>query len=83
MYGNLQGVDSAPRTLPGGFMSSHSEMQPLQVRIERLEKQNRLFRRAALTCLIGLVSVGLMGQAKHPRKAAPTTAPAAAATPGH
>jgi hypothetical protein len=62
-------------------MSSHSEMQPLEVRIERLERQNRLFRRGALTCLIGLVSVGLMGQAKHPRKAAPSTAPAAPATP--
>jgi hypothetical protein len=56
-------------------------MQPLEVRIERLEKQNQLFRRGALTCLIGLVSVGLMGQTKHPRKAAPTTAPAAPVMP--
>ena len=62
-------------------MSSHLKMQPLEVRIERLEKQNRLFRRGALTCLIGLVSVGLMGQTKHPRKAAPTTAPAAPVMP--
>jgi len=52
-------------------MSSHPETQPLEVRIERLERQNRLFRRGALTCLIALVSVGLMGQTKHPRKAAP------------
>jgi hypothetical protein len=55
-------------------MSSHPETQPLEVRIERLERQNRLFRRGALTCLIALVSVGLMGQTKHPRKAAPTPA---------
>jgi hypothetical protein len=62
-------------------MSSHPEMQLLEVRIERLERQNRLFRRGALTCLIGLVSVGLMRQTKHPRKAAPTTAPAAPVMP--
>jgi hypothetical protein len=55
-------------------MSSHAETQPLEVRIERLERQNRLFRRGALTCLIALVSVGLMGQTKHPHKAAPTPA---------
>jgi hypothetical protein len=56
-------------------MSSHPEKQPLEIRIERLERQNRLFRRGALTCLIALVSVGLMGQTKHPpRKAAPTPA---------
>lgn len=60
-------------------MSSHPEKQPLEVRIERLERQNRLFRRGALTCLIALVSVGLMGQTKHPRKA-PTT-PAAPVVP--
>jgi len=62
-------------------MSSHPEKQPLEVRIERLERQNRLFRRGALTCLIALVSVGLLGQSKHPRKAAPTTAPAASVMP--
>jgi hypothetical protein len=56
-------------------MSIHPEKQPLEIRIERLERQNRLFRRGALTCLIALVSVGLMGQTKHPRKA-PTTTPA-------
>jgi hypothetical protein len=55
-------------------MSRHPEIQPLEVRIERLERQNRLFRRGALTCLIALVSVGLMGQTKRPHKAAPTTA---------
>jgi hypothetical protein len=62
-------------------MSSHPEKQPLEVRIERLERQNRLFRRGALTCLIALVSVGLMGQTKHPHKTASTTAPAAPVIP--
>jgi hypothetical protein len=60
-------------------MSSHPEAQLFEVRIERLERQNRLFRRGALTCLIALVSVGLMGQTKHARKAAP--APAAPVVP--
>jgi hypothetical protein len=64
---------------PGGFMTSHPEKQPLEVRIEKLERQNRLFRRGALTCLIALVSVGLLGQTKHPRKAPP--APAAPVVP--
>jgi hypothetical protein len=62
-------------------MSSHPEKQPLEVRIERLERQNRLFRRGALTCLIALVSVSLMGQAKRPRKAAPAPAPAVPVVP--
>jgi hypothetical protein len=59
-------------------MSSHPEKQPLEVRIERLERQNRLFRRGALTCMVALLSVALLGQTptKHPRKAAPTPAPA-------
>lgn len=55
-------------------MTSHPEKQPLEVRIEKLERQNQLFRRGALTCLVALVSVGLMGQTKHPRKAAPSPA---------
>lgn len=62
-------------------MSSHPEKQPLEIRIERLERQNQLFRRGALTCLIALVSIGLMGQTKRPRKAAPTPAPAAPVVP--
>jgi hypothetical protein len=62
-------------------MSSHPEMQHLEARIERLERQNRIFRRGALTCLIGLVSVGLLGQTKHPRKAPPTAATAAPVMP--
>ena len=62
-------------------MSSHPEKQPLEIRIETLERQNRLFRRGTLTCLIALVSVGLMGQTKHPRKAATTAAQAAPVVP--
>ena len=62
-------------------MSSHPEKQPLEVRISRLERQNSRFRRGALTCLIALVSVGLMGQTKHPRKASPTPAPTAPVVP--
>jgi hypothetical protein len=62
-------------------MTSHPEKQSLEVRIERLERQNRLFRRGALTCLLALLSVGLMGQTKHSRKAAPTTAPAGPVVP--
>jgi len=62
-------------------MTSHPEKHHLEVRIERLERQNRLFRRGALTCLIALVSVGLMGQTKHPRKTTPSTAPAAPVVP--
>jgi hypothetical protein len=62
-------------------MTSHPEKQSLEVRIERLERQNRLFRRGALTCLLALPSVGLMGQTKHSRKAAPTTAPAGPVVP--
>ena len=61
-------------------MSSHPEKQPLEIRIERLERQNRLFRRGALTCVIALVSVGLLGQTKHPHKAG-TATPAAPAIP--
>ena len=62
-------------------MSSHPKKQPLEVRIETLERQNRLFQRGALTCLIALVSVGMMGQTKRPRKAAPTPAPSAPVVP--
>ena len=62
-------------------MSSHPEKQALEIRIERLERQNRLFRRGALTCLIALVSIGLMAQTKRPRKAAPPAAPAAPVVP--
>ena len=55
-------------------MTSHPGKQPLEVRIEKLEMQNQLFRRGALTCAIGLVSIALLGQTKHPRKTAPAPA---------
>jgi hypothetical protein len=60
-------------------MTVHLEKLPLEIRIERLERQNRLFRRGILTCLIALVSVVLMAQTKRPQKAAP--APAVHAIP--
>jgi hypothetical protein len=64
-------------------MSNHQENQQLEIRIERLEVQNRRFKRGALALLIALVSVSLMGQTKRPRKAAPapTAAPAVPVTP--
>jgi hypothetical protein len=64
-------------------MTDHQGKLPLEIRIERLERQNRLFRRGILTCLIALVSVVLMAQTqtKHPAKKAPATTPAAPAVP--
>jgi hypothetical protein len=64
----------------GGSMTDNKAKLPLEIRIERLERQNRLFRRGIFTCLIALVSVVLMAQTKHPRKAASAT-PAASAIP--
>jgi hypothetical protein len=62
-------------------MTDQQEKLPLEIRIERLERQNRLFRRGILTCLIALMSVVLMAQTKHPRKAASATTTAAPAIP--
>ena len=62
-------------------MTDDQEKQPLEIRIERLERQNRLFRRGILTCLIALVSVVLMAQTKRPRKATPAPIAAAPAIP--
>jgi hypothetical protein len=62
-------------------MNNHQENHPLEIRIERLERQNRLFRRGLLTGLIALTSVALMAQTKHPHKAATTTAAEPAAIP--
>ena len=62
-------------------MTDHPDKHPLEIRIERLERQNRLFRRGTFTCLIALVSVVLMAQTKHPRKATPSPTPAASAVP--
>ena len=62
-------------------MSDSHEKHPLEIRIEKLERQNRLFRRGMVTGLIALTSVALMAQTKHPHKPAPTTPAGPAATP--
>jgi hypothetical protein len=62
-------------------MADHQDKLPLEIRIANLERQNRLFRRGLLTCLITLVSVVLMAQTKHPRKTTSATTPAASAIP--
>lgn len=63
-------------------MTDHQDELPLEIRIVKLERQNRLFRRGILTCLVSLVSVVLMAQTtKHPRKTTSATTPAAAAIP--
>jgi hypothetical protein len=56
-------------------MSDHQEIHTLEIRIEKLERQNRLFRRGLLTGVIALISVALMAQTKHPKKAAATNPP--------
>ena len=61
-------------------MDSQGEKQQLEIRIERLEAQNRWFKRGALTLLIALVSVSLLGQTKQTKKPAPKPA-AAPSTP--
>jgi len=62
-------------------MSNHQEKLPLELRIEKLERQNRLFRRGLLMGLIALTSVALMAQTKHPRKAVPEAPAKPAAMP--
>jgi hypothetical protein len=65
-------------------MENIREKQQLEIRIERLEKQNRRFKLGALTLLAAFVSVSLLGQTtptkKKPLK--PAAAPAAAAALG-
>jgi hypothetical protein len=58
------------------------ENERILARLEKLEKQNRMWKRGALACLLVFASIGLMGQAKKtpPRKAAPAPAPAPAFT---
>ena len=58
-------------------MENFREKQQLEIRIERLEKQNRRFRMGALTLLIAFISVSLLGQTTQTKKK--TTKPAAAA----
>jgi hypothetical protein len=60
-------------------MDNNQQKQQLEIRIERLEAQNRRFKRGALTLLIAFVSVSLLGQTKQAKKAAPKPAPAPAA----
>jgi hypothetical protein len=60
-------------------MENIREKQHLEIRIERLEKQNRRFKLGALTLLAALVSVTLLGQTKQTKKPAPKPAAAAAA----
>lgn len=62
-------------------MTDNQDKLPLEIRIERLERQNQFFRRGILTCLIALVSVVLMAQTKHPRKATPAKTPTPLAIP--
>jgi hypothetical protein len=56
------------------------EKDPILLRIERLELQNRMLKRGALACLLAITSFGLMAQApkKSTRPAAPKPAPAPA-----
>lgn len=54
---------------------SENRNEPIESRIEKLEKQNRMFKRGALACLVAITSFALMGQTQ--RK--PTRPPAAAA----
>jgi hypothetical protein len=56
------------------------EKDPLLSRIERLEEQNRRWKRGALACLIAIASIGLMGQSKRKPTRAPAPAPAPAFT---
>ena len=64
-------------------MENNCERQSLEIRIERLEKQNRRLKLGALTVLIAFISVSLLGQTKQPKKTPPKTAaaPAAPTTP--
>jgi hypothetical protein len=49
-------------------------------RIKRLEDQNRMLKRGALACLVGVASFGLMGQAQRKPARPPAPAPAPAFT---
>lgn len=61
-------------------MDNHCDKQPLEIRIERLEAQNRRFRQGAFTLLIALASVSVLAQTKQAKKAAPKPSPAATAS---
>lgn len=57
-----------------------NEKDPILARIERLEKQNRAFKRGALLCFFAIASIGLMGQTQHKTTRAPAPSPAPAPT---
>jgi hypothetical protein len=54
------------------------EKDPILARLERLEAQNRRWKRCALACLVAIASFGLMGQAQRKPARAPAPAPAPA-----
>jgi hypothetical protein len=64
-------------------MENNREKQSLEIRIERLEKQNHRLKLGALTVLIAFISVSLLGQTKQTKKPAPKSpaAPGAPVTP--
>jgi hypothetical protein len=64
-------------------MENNREKQSLEIRIERLEKQNHRLKLSALTVLIAFISVSLLGQTKQTKKPAPKSpaAPGAPVTP--
>jgi hypothetical protein len=62
-------------------MENFREQQQLEIRIERLETQNRRFKLGALTLLIAFISVSLLGQTTQTKKKAVKPAAAAPAAP--
>jgi len=66
-------------------MSETQNHDPILSRIERLEKENRAWKRGTVICLLALASIGLMGQTgQTPRKktpAAPKAPPPEAVLP--
>ena len=62
-------------------MENFREKQQLEIRIERLETQNRRFKMGALTLLIAFVSVSLLGQTTQTKKKPVKSAAAAPAAP--
>jgi hypothetical protein len=52
-------------------MENDRQKLQLEIRIGRLEAQNRRFKLGALTLLVAFVSVSLLGQVKPPHKSAP------------
>ncbi|MDE3109305.1 MAG: hypothetical protein KGL02_05120 [Acidobacteriota bacterium] len=54
------------------------ENDPILSRIERLEEQNRRWRRGAMIALVAVVSIGLTAQTRSKRRHAPAHQPAAA-----